>query len=220
MDLSPPALYLYLLVVVTLYSLPFVLVGFFVARSKGYLAQFTKATLIGIPALAGLAQLSFYLDLSAFSMRLQSDRDYYNETFPAEVSVYPGRIIDRETLGGYTYTRYQFDVDPLLPDVVEIKMPPHNVTSAAIVRVTRAKPALSGTGPIQLVIRNTGSYTNPGHETPKSYFHTHYPEIAAYITEGPLLILTLQPGDNSSVSAFIGLEEKRAWDSQMAVVDL
>ncbi len=219
MDLSPAGTYLYLLMVVTLYASPLVIIALFVARRKCRTVQVVKGTVIGIPVLAALLQAGFYLDILSLAFRLESDRAFYDKTFPAEVSFYRGRVVGYKTSGGFTYTRYQFEVDPLLPDVVEITMPPANVTSAAIVRLTSPSPGLPETAGAQLVVRNAGSYYGVGDAAPKDYFRKHYPEILAYITEDPLLLLSLSPGGRSSVSKYDGPDAKRPWNHQMARVD-
>jgi len=219
MDLSPPAFYLYLLMVVTLYTSPIIVIALIVGWRKNQLGRTVKGILMTLPVLALVAQVSFHLDLKVLSLRLESDREFYDKTFPEEVAVFDGRIVAHKDQGGYTYTYYQFEVDAFTPRSLEILMPPPDITSIAMIKLTGRKEAIAGTESAQLVIRNTGSYYNPIDQTPQEYFRQYYPDVAGEITTDQVMILTLQPGDNSRVTQFYGKGSDSPWRSQMASVD-
>ena len=220
MDLPPVAFYLYLLMVVTLYASPFVVIALVMGWRRGKLGQTLSGVVVILPLLALIGQAGFYLDLQLVSVDLESEQVFIDRTFPEGVSLYHGRTVGIENQNGFLYTRYQFDVQTFSPESLEILMPPTNVTSVASVTLAPPRRDLDGPASIQLVIRNEADYYNPINKTPREYFGQYYPKIAGSVSDGTVIILTLKAGDRSHVNQFENIDGRASWRQQMARVEI
>ena len=217
MDLSPFGLFLYLLIVVSLYTSPITIGVLAYGFYKGFFLKALAGIAVALPLTAMCVQFTVYVQDKAEVREYEEQQRQLEKMFDATLrgQLINGSIVGVETRFEQEYTRYQFPIEAFAPEVLDILGPPADINSAAWITLASPQPPVENA---QLMIHEPTVYKDSAGDSPAEHFEKFFPELAPGLTGERVLMLHLLPR-SSQITYYAGAEAKYPWRTQTAYLD-
>jgi hypothetical protein len=218
MDLSLVETYFYLLMVVALFTAPVTIGLLAFGLFKGFFLRVLAGIAIGLPALALMVQFGIFLQDETEKREYRQQDTELERLFGPTIK---GRLIDGHLVGfkevyGRDYAQYQFALPEFSPLMLDILVPPTNVTSGATIKLAESLPPLEVA---HLVIQDSSMLSGPMGRTPAVFFGEEFPLLAEGLKSDRVLMLHLT-ARHSQVTYYSGEADKYPWRSQSAFLQM
>ena len=175
MELSPLGLFLYLLIVVSLYTSPITIGVLAFGFYKGYFLRALTGVAIALPVIALGVQIAMHVQDKAEVRKYEEQQRELEQLFDATLrgQLIDGHIVGFETRYDHEYTRYQFPIDAFAPQVLDILVPPADINGAAWITLASSQVPIEAA---QLLIHEPTVYKESAGDSPADGREPQHPD--------------------------------------------